>query len=104
MFIYLALDFIFITIWSFLFFYRKDLRKKIFLSSIVLIPLGFFDYLSQPNYWHPPTFFSLPVGIEGIVFGFSIGGIASVLYEEITNKHLKKFRKKKPLNNNKNCQ
>ena len=54
--------------------------------SFAVIPFAFFDYFSQPGYWHPSTFFSIPVGIEGVLFGFSFGGVASVLYSARTNK------------------
>ena len=55
--------------------------------SCAVILFSFFDYYSRPGYWHPPTFFSLPVGIEDILFGFAFGGAASVLYPAKTNKH-----------------
>lgn len=60
--------------------------------SFAVIPFAFFDYFSQPNYWHPPTFFSIPVGIEGILFGFSFGGVASVLYSVGTNKYSRQVK------------
>ena len=63
------------------------------ISSFAVIPFGFFDYLSQPGYWHPQTLFSIPVGIEGIVFGFTIGGIAAVIFNE--NIHLETYQRTK---------
>lgn len=56
------------------------------MSSAVIV-FAFFDYYARPDYWHPTTFFSLPVGIEDILFGFAFGGVASVLYPAKTNKH-----------------
>jgi hypothetical protein len=93
---YLVVDAIFLLVWSILFLHRKDLRYKIILSSLVILPLGIFDYLSQPSYWHPPTFFSIPVGLEGVLLGFSLGGIGAVLYDEISKQHLRKLKRKKP--------
>jgi len=55
--------------------------------SLAVIPFAFFDYYSQPAYWHPQTFLSIPVGIEGALFGFSFGGVASVLHSAGTNKN-----------------
>lgn len=55
--------------------------------SLAVIPFAFFDYFSQPSYWHPQTFFSIPVGIEGTLFGFSFGGVASVLCSAAANKN-----------------
>ena len=55
--------------------------------SLAVIPFAFFDYFSQPSYWHPQTFFSIPVGLEGVLFGFSFGGVAAVLHPAKTNKY-----------------
>ena len=67
------------------------------IMSLAVLPFAFFDYFSQPSYWHPETLFSIPVGIEGLLFGFSFGGVASVIYSPGT----KKFNKKK--RNELNC-
>ncbi len=96
MFTYLAVDAILLFFWLVLFVWRKDLRRKILFLSLITVPLGVFDYLSQPSYWHPPTFFGLPVGIEGCIFGFCIGGISAVIYEEVAKKHIRKFKKDRP--------
>jgi len=98
MFVYLAVDALFLLVWCILFLRRKDLRWKMLLASLIVLPFGIFDYLSQPNYWHPPTFFSWPRGIsiEALLGGFGIGGVAAVLYDEIAKKHLRKFKRKAP--------
>lgn len=62
------------------------MRQKMLIMSLAVIPFAFFDYFSQPSYWHPQTFLSIPVGIEGVLFGFSFGGVASVLHSTLTNK------------------
>jgi len=79
-------------IWLILVILRKGLREKMLIMSFAVIPFAFFDYFSQPGYWHPKTFFSIPVGIEGILFGFSFGGVAAVLYSAKTNKHSRQAR------------
>ncbi|MFI5185582.1 MAG: hypothetical protein ACHQF0_02590 [Chitinophagales bacterium] len=78
--------------WFILFIRRKNVRKKMLIMSVAVIPFAFFDYFSQPGYWHPQTFFPIPVGIEGILFGFSFGGVASVLYSIRKNKHNRKIK------------
>lgn len=83
---YIILALMMSFIWLILFFLRKGKREKMLIMSFAVIPFAFFDYFSQPGYWHPPTFFSIPVGIEGILYGFSFGGIASVLYSVKTSK------------------
>src|SRR3989338_5681864 len=93
--LYLLLALVLLSIWLILFYHRPDLRTKMIITSLVILPLGIFDYLSQPNNWNPPTLFNLPIGINGIIFGFSIGGIGAVLYDEISQKHLVGQRKRK---------
>jgi len=70
--------------WIILFLLRRDLRKEILIMSLLAMPAGLLDVFFVPNYWIPITLFGLPVGIEGLIFSFEIGGIAAVLYTEIT--------------------
>jgi Lycopene cyclase len=84
--LYFILSLIWGFVWLIVFFLRKGMRKKMLIMSGAVILFSSFDYFSRPGYWHPPTFFSLPVGIEDILFGFSFGGIAAVLYPVKTNK------------------
>jgi hypothetical protein len=84
---YFILALIWSFIWIILIILRKDMRAKMLIMSSVVIVFSFFDYYARPDYWHPPTFFSIPVGIEDILFGFSFGGVASVLYPAKTNKY-----------------
>lgn len=55
-----------------------------------------------PEYWNPPNLFNLidKIGfsIESLLLGFLVGGIASVIYEFVGKKRIKKIRKQK-LNN-----
>jgi hypothetical protein len=84
---YFVLALIWFFAWFILFILRKDQRLKMLIMSCAVILFAFFDYYSEPGYWHPQTFFSLRVGIEDILFGFSFGGVASALYPVKTNKH-----------------
>lgn len=75
-------------IWLFLFVYRKDLRKEILIISLIAGiagPISELWYLK--DYWRPEIFTGWPVGIEDFIFGFCIGGISAVIYEEIFGKH-----------------
>lgn len=89
---YLAVDALLVIVWIILFFYRKDLRKQIIISSIAIMPTIIYVYYAEPSYWHPPKFFSLSIGIEDAIGGFCLGGIGGVLYEELSRKRLKKIR------------
>ncbi len=90
---YLIADLIGGLIWLFFYFRRKDLRREIIVMSLLAAPLGLFDLLYVPTYWTPQTFFNLPIGIEGIIFSFIIGGIAAASYAEISKKKIIKISK-----------
>lgn len=79
--------------WIIFFILRKDLRREMLIMSLLASPLGIFDLLYVPTYWIPQTLFGLPIGIEGIIFSFLIGGIAAVSYAEISQKKVQKINK-----------
>lgn len=76
---------ILLAVWLSIFLLRKDLRKEIFFGSLLGLPFGFSEFLFVPEYWTPPSLFNLieniGFGIESFLFGFLVGGIASVVYE-----------------------
>lgn len=92
-------DCIFFIIWLILFLKRKDLRKKILTMSVLVAPLGpLSEFFYLRDYWHPELLFGARIGIEDILFAFFVGGISSVIYEEIfgkrfTRRHLPGHRK-----------
>jgi len=57
-----------------------------FIMSVCALPLALFDLVFVPAYWEPITLFHIPVGIEGFLFSFSVGGIAAVIYAELTKR------------------
>ena len=74
-------------IWLGLFCYRKDLRSKIFFMSLVVGPIGPVSELFYlRDYWHPVLFNGWRIGFEDFVWAFFIGGISSVIYEELFGK------------------
>jgi hypothetical protein len=70
--------------WILLFILRKNLRKEMIIMSLIAAPFAMLDLFFVPNYWKPITLYGLPIGIEGLIFSFEIGGIAAVIYSEIT--------------------
>ena len=80
-------------LWLFFFLHRRDLKKKILLMSTalgVVGPVSEIWYIR--DYWHPQTFTTWPIGLEDFLFGFFIGGIASVIYQELFNKRWSKSK------------
>lgn len=84
---YLIGNLFFLFIWLILFIARKDLRKEILIMSLVVTPLGpLSEFFYLRDYWQPQLFTGWIIGIEDLLFAFSIGGIAGVIYEEIFGK------------------
>lgn len=81
--------------WLFIFLLRKDLRREMVWASLVGMPFGLIDYFLIPHYWSPKSLFGLiekyGVGIESFLFIFLMAGIASVLYEFLEHKKIKKI-------------
>ena len=57
-------------------------------------PVSELLYLS--DYWKPQLFNGWAIGIEDFLFGFFIGGIASVIYEVLFRKHFRTIKKRRP--------
>lgn len=90
---YLVAAIIFIITWLIFFKLRKDLRREMIIMSLLAVPLCLFDLWAVPLYWEPATLFNIPVGIEGVIYSFSLGGLAAVLYAEVAHKRLQKVHK-----------
>ncbi|MEN9604382.1 MAG: hypothetical protein RJB39_67 [Candidatus Parcubacteria bacterium] len=87
---------ILLPLWLLFYFLRKDLRKELWTMSLIfglIGPLSEVWYLQ--DYWHPQLFNGWIIGIEDFLFGFFIGGIAAVIYEELFSRHLYNIRKTK---------
>jgi hypothetical protein len=77
MYIYLIGVVVYGLIWIVFFLMRKDLRRKLLLSSLVCAPLGVSEILFIPEYWIP-KFKTIPLGdelfLESLLFCFVLGG------------------------------
>lgn len=86
---YLIYSTLFATVWIVLYFWRKDARKEMLMISILFALAGpGADFLLTKDYWKPPTITGTAVGVESLIIGFFLGGVSSVLYEEIFKKRL----------------
>ncbi len=94
---YLIGNFILFIPWLILFLRRKDTKKEMLIISLIFGFAGIVsEYIFIKDWWKPLTITGTPIGIEDFLFGFLIGGIASVIYEHLFNK---KIRLKKPEKN-----
>lgn len=89
---YLIGSAIFFAVWLILFLTRKDLRGEMLWASLIPLPAAFLEVVFIPEYWNPVTILESikPFTLESFFFIFSVGGIASVIYEIIFKKKHKK--------------
>jgi len=87
---YIVMCLILIGIWLYFFLRRKDIRKEILSISLIFglaAPLAAYVYIQ--DWWRPLTITGTSIGIEDFIFGFAIGGIASIIYTYLFNKKVK---------------
>jgi hypothetical protein len=83
-----------LVVWIFLYLYRRDLRKEMITLSIYFTVIGLFsEYLWwTKDWWRPQTITGTAIGFEDLILGFTSGGIAAVLYEELFKKRIYKYK------------
>jgi len=87
---YIIGDLALFIVWIILFYFRKDLRREMLAISIIFGIGGLFsEIVYMYDWWHPLTITNTPIGIEDFIFGFTIGGISSSIYEFVFNKRIK---------------
>ena len=88
-FTYLYMGLIFSVVWFALFLWRKNTRKEMLsISLLFALPGALADLIYTQDWWVPQTLTGTIVSLEGTIVGFMIGGIATVLYEDIFKKKI----------------
>lgn len=83
-----------LLVWFLLFLFRKDVRKEMLVISILFGFAGVLvQYAYTTDWWRPLTITGTRIGIEDFMFGFWVGGVSAVIYEEVFKK---KIYKRKP--------
>lgn len=87
---YFIFSLIFLLAWLLIFIKAKQWRQPMLILSLITMVFGpFSEYWYFKDYWQPATILKLPLGgIEDLMFGFAIGGIAAFAYEAFFIKHL----------------
>jgi len=87
---YLLMGLVFFVVWLAIFIWRKNTRKEMMIMSVISAFAGSLaDTLYIQDWWHPLTLTNTAIGPEALLVGFMIGGVASVIYEDIFKKRLK---------------
>ena len=98
-FAYITLVVPFVLVWVILFLLRKDTRKEQLRMSYIAAIIGpISEILYFRDYWLPESIFPIfikgfPLMVEDVIFGFTIGGIAAVIYEVLFRQKLSRFSK-----------
>ncbi|QNM84399.1 hypothetical protein H9W90_09290 [Polaribacter pectinis] len=96
-FLYLCLAYV--PIWLFIFFKRKDLRKKLIRTSIagaIISPIT--EYFHFKDYWTPPSVLKYGyIYLEDVIMGAMIISVVATIYETVFSLKLITYRKEKKL-------
>lgn len=91
---YIIWTVVFLLIWATLYIKNKDLRKEMLIMSLLFGVGGIISqYIYVVDWWKPLTITKTLIGIEDFLIGFGIGGIASIIYEKVFKKRIKKKSK-----------
>lgn len=78
--------------WLYVFLKKKGQRRELLLMGLVFAVLGpIQEWWYTKDYWHPNYIGHWP-WIEDIIFGFTVGGLASVLYESLFSRKVKEIK------------
>jgi|SRR5688572_13209106 len=79
---YLGYSLIFLFAWMVFYILRPDLRRRMLIFSLIIMPLGpLSEFWFLRDYWRRPTITGYPISIEDAIFSFAIGGIAYSIYK-----------------------
>ncbi|MFV1917035.1 MAG: lycopene cyclase domain-containing protein [Patescibacteria group bacterium] len=95
---YLIANLFFLLVWLVIFWRVKYLRRQMLIMSLLTASFGPISELWYfADYWKLETALPLPVigGVEDLMFGFSIGGIAAFGYESLFVRGICKCEDKK---------
>lgn len=95
---YLLGTVVLLIIWIRLYLLKNTDKKQMLLMSILFAPAGFIgEFIYTRDWWNPATITGTVAGIEDLLFGFAIAGIASVIYEVVFKKNIVKRTDKIPI-------
>lgn len=83
----------FLVVWGVLYLAMPEYRQTMRWGSAFTVPFGLTEPLFVPEYWNPPSVFDLAqrtgFDLESLIFTFSVGGVAAVLYPLLTRRRLR---------------
>lgn len=89
---------IFAAAWIVLYIFGKKYRRQMIWGSLLSAPFALTGFLFIPQYWNPPSLFDLDhrfgISIEDVLWSAAVGGIATVVAEELFKERLVGIRRK----------
>jgi hypothetical protein len=83
---YLGYSLIFLLVWAVFYILRSDLRRRMLIFSLIIMPLGpLSEFWFLKDYWRRPTITGYPISAEDVIFSFAIAGIAYSIYKVFFN-------------------
>lgn len=88
---YLALSFVSLLVFAFLYYRNPSLRRPMVWAGLLSLPLFALKFLITPQFWSDVATARIYwlYMCEAVVFGFTFGGIAAVIFELLFHKKLK---------------
>jgi len=66
---YLGYSLIFLLLWAVFYILRPDLRRRMLIFSLIIMPLGpLSEFWFLKDYWRRPTITGYPISLEDAVF------------------------------------
>lgn len=70
--------------WLIIFYFRKNLRRRILIASAIGAPFGFINSWFRIDYWNPPELFFFHImSIEDVLFAFTTTGISVTIFDAL---------------------
>ncbi|MEX0995855.1 MAG: lycopene cyclase domain-containing protein [Flavobacteriaceae bacterium] len=83
---------ILLSVWFLIYWLKPKYRQGMLKMSFITLPIGLTEPLFVPEYWSPPSLFSLAektgFDIESLVFSIAFGGIGTVIYKLLCRKEV----------------
>lgn len=85
--------------WLLIFYFKKNLRRRILIASCIGAPFAFINSWFRLDYWNPPElFFFYIMSIEDILFAFTTTGISFTIFDALfTQQQVKAYKSRKNL-------
>jgi len=88
--------FLFFIPWTLIYYFRKDVRRRMWISGLFMIPVTLLEHWCLQDYWNPPGYYLFSIiSFENIFFFFVVTGINVTVYDFLFSKENRKEDKRR---------